>query len=344
MEQITIFTTDSGSSNSPNTFKRARLTKKFSCDVSGNITKSDYDRAYLYTVQSVDVTSIDDLADALSWLETQPYSCIVRGETIGEVDVNQKIRRALVNDPEKGPATIRPVAKGRQWVMLDFDKLPVASLNLTTEAERLEYLVSLLPPEFQGVTYYYQWSASAALDGWVTLSCHLWYWLTEPWLCRDLYERFATGDWSACEVDPAPFTVNQPHYTAAPIFDGMADPVEHRSGIVRHDRDAVLISTWFKPVEPAPTISNREHYELFGLSRFDDLLADIGPHFHRPILRAAAHYVNVVGTDDLDNLRERLIDAIHAAPSGRNRKADYLDRHYLDRVIQGAVRKFGRAF
>jgi hypothetical protein len=75
------------------------------------------------------------------------------------------------------------------------------------------------------------------------------------------------------------------------------------------------------------------------------MLADIGPHFHRPILRAVAHYCAVVPVMEIDRhfLETRLREAIEDAPPGRSRKKDYLDRHYLDRVIEGAQRKFGGA-
>jgi hypothetical protein len=161
-----------------------RLTKKFTRSASGEIIKHDYDRAYLYDADQIEVESIDGLHEILTWLETQPHTCIIRGEAIA---ATRSIRRALVADPAKGPPTIRPVASGVQWVMLDFDKLPIASLDLTTEAERLAYLVGLLPKEFHGATYHYQWSSSAGLDGWQTASAHLWFWLSDPWLCRALY-------------------------------------------------------------------------------------------------------------------------------------------------------------
>lgn len=322
---------------------RKNLTKRFSLGANGETIKSDYDRAYLFDADVVGVYDIHGLSALLTWLQDQPNTCIVRGQTTG---ATRSIRRALVDDPAKGPATLRANPAGVQWVMLDFDKLPVSSLNLTTEQSRLDYLVGLLPDEFQGVTYHYQWSSSAAMDGWATVSAHLWFWLDTLWLCRDLYERFDKGDFANCEVDPAPFTPNQIHYTANPIFAGIVDPVGSRSGIVRGFNDAVSLSTWYRPVEPAPAVRDRDHYQQFGLSRFEALLTEIGPDYHRPILRAAAHYCAVVPVADRD-LREleiKLREAISTAPAGRNRRADYLDGQYLERVISGASRKFGGAF
>ncbi len=320
--------------------KRPILTKTFTRLSSGDITKADYDRAYLFDATPLDINSIDELHDVLMWLEGQPHSCIVRAEPIG---ATRAIRRALSDHTVKGPATLRPIAAGLNWVMLDFDKLPVSALGLDDNASRLAYLVSLLPAEFQDATFHYQWSSSAGTDGWATLSCHLWFWLRDAWACRDLFERFHDGDFKDHEVDPAPFTSNQVHYTANPVFVAMDDPVDQRSGLVRGASDAVTLSTWFKPVVPAPQHNHHEHYRLFGHSRFETLLADIGPNFHRPILRAVAHYFAVVDPDKIDAeyVRDQVIEAIHNAVPGRSRKADYLDRHYLDRVIAGASSKFG---
>ncbi|MDH7971067.1 hypothetical protein QH494_02640 [Sphingomonas sp. AR_OL41] len=316
------------------------LTKTFRQD-GDEITKRDYDNAALFDAERLDVENIDDLSAALQWLEQEPTRCLVRGET---VTGTRRIRRTLADTVQHGPAKLRAAPTGLRWVMLDFDKLPVASLELEDERRRLQYLVSCLPAEFWGASYHYQWSASAGVRGWDTLSAHLWFYLSEPWLCRTLYERFANGgDWQNCEVDPAPFTPNQIHYTASPIFEGMVDPVTSRSGLVRGDRDEVTLCPWIKPVVPAPQFTPREHYALFGLARFEELLAEIGPDYHRPILRAAAHYYSVVQEPDEDYCRSAIENAIHQGIHGKNSKADYLKRSYLDRVLRGAASKFGGA-
>jgi len=317
------------------------LTKKYYRDQEGRQQKSDYDRAFLFDAYKLDVSSIDDLHDALSWLEDEPHACLIRGETCGET---QSIRRTLNDCPDRGPATIRPVADGLQWVMLDFDKIPVSRLNLADEAERLAFLIRLLPDQFLSASFHFQWSSSAGMDNWKTLSCHLWYWLEEPWLCRTLFERFHDGDLADCEVDPAPFTPNQIHYTARPIFFDVEDPVERRSGFVRGSTDCVRLLPWVRRLELPPELPRDAHFKHSGLSRFEALLKDVGPRFHHPILRAAAHYFAVTPSSEVDEmwLEQRLRETIRTATPGRNRKENYLDRSYLNRVIRGA-RKFGRA-
>lgn len=319
---------------------RAVLTKTYTMTDSG-WQRRDYDNALLFDAIEYDLRSIDELSALLFILEEASHCCIVRAKPIG---ATENIRRKLAGDPT-APATLMNNPEGLSWVMLDMDKLPVSDLDLVDIDQRLNYLISLLPDEFRHATYHYQWSSSAGMDGWETLSCHLWFFLDQPWFCRDLYERFATGDFRDVEVDESVFTSNQIHYTAAPIFNGGVDPLAgERSGLVRGAHDVVALRPIVRPIEPTPAISPQRHYDLFGLTRFEELLAEIGPHYHKPILRAAAHYCAVVSPEafDRNDLEQRLRNAIISAPPGRNRMSNYLNYRYLGRVIDGAIRKYGR--
>ncbi|PBN42237.1 hypothetical protein SxD43FB_17755 [Sphingobium sp. D43FB] len=319
----------------------ANMTKTHVHTVDGWVTQN-YDRALTFNAVVETIQDIECLSELLTLLEAAPHACIVRGQPTGPT---HHIRR-LLYDNDQSPATLRANPAGLRWVMLDFDKVPVGSLALEDSDARLAYLVSLLPPEFHDVSYHYQWSSSAGVRGWDTLSCHLWFMLEAAWFCSDLHTRFERGDFRDIEVDAAPFVANQVHYTAAPVFVGGVDPMEkHRSGLVRRSNDTVRLSPWTKPVCPPPPPSCYLPPRPSGAA-FEDLLADIGPNYHRPILRAAAHYAAVTpgGEYDANYLRDRLCAAIHAGAQGKNRKSDYLNRNYLDRVIHGAEAKFGRAF
>ncbi|WP_188823979.1 hypothetical protein [Novosphingobium indicum] len=270
-----------------------------------------------------------------------PYHAVVRGRLVEGRDPIG-VRRTLhtVVNPE---GNFEAVPGGLTWLMFDIDKLPVASYGYTTTGERLAHLISILPSEFHHATFRYQWSSSAGLDDWSTLSCHLWFFLSEPWPCRTLYERIEYGDWKDYDIDPAPFTANQLHYTAAPIFIGTDDPLAaDRSGLVPGAVDSVALSPWMREVTPRPMFTAVEREERFPGAGFEDLLADIGPSYHRPILRAVAHYVAVTRNPDISWLGQRLREAIWSAPPGRNRVEDYLDERYLHRVIYGALSKYGR--
>src|SRR4051812_44931616 len=120
--QLTLLTT---SANQPGA--RKILTKTFTRLPDGTVEKADYDNAWRFDADTVEAGSIHDLSAILTWLETQPYSCVVRGEPIGET---KSIRRALYDHPDHGPATLRATSTGRSWLMLDFDKIPVEALEL----------------------------------------------------------------------------------------------------------------------------------------------------------------------------------------------------------------------
>ncbi len=312
----------------------------------GQYLKTPYDTAYRHDAVTHPVGSLADMAEALMELEQNPYAAVIRGEPIG---ATENIRRALMDDVERGPATIRPVAGGVQWVMLDLDKIPVASLNLKTNQERLDHLVSQTPECFHNASYYYQWSSSAGIGGWNLLSCHLWFWLAEPWLCSDLHERFQNGDFKSSDVDPSPFTPNQLHYTAAPIFVGCDDPLgDERSGLVMKAVHEVSLPLYRRPITPRPLMTVSQHHQVAPFSRFEDLLNEIGPNYHAPIRKAIAHYCYVVKPEQYDRhwLMEKIQDTVWMAPAGKNSKRDYADARYLNRLIDGAERKFriGRVF
>lgn len=309
----------------------------------GEWVKSNYDNAYHFGARTHDVDNIHALSTWLSVLEDMPDHALVRGRVVEGRDPFC-IRRTLHTSTNQ-EGNFEPVPGGLPWVMLDIDKLPVASLGLTTNEERLAHVISILPPEFQDATFHYQWSSSAGLDGWQTLSAHLWFWLDEPWPCRTLYERIEYGDWRDFDIDPAPFTVNQLHYTAAPIFDGIDDPLGTiRSGLIQGARDEVTLTPWVREVPAPQTFTAEEREQRFPGAGFEELLAEIGPNYHRPILRAVAHYIAVTQRPDIFWLADRVREAIWQAAPGRNRKEDYADARYLDRVIHGALRKFGRGF
>ncbi|MBD8734913.1 hypothetical protein [Sphingomonas sp. CFBP 13706] len=319
---------------------RPLLTKRITQTPQG-WSKADYDEAYLYdAIVETDTHDLAGLVDLLRELEGDPHSCLIRGEPIA---ATRSIRRALRDDPKRGAATIRPVDGGQPWVMLDMDKHPVASLGFTTNQQRLDYLVSQLPACFQEVSYYYQWSSSAGLDNWQTLSAHFWFWLDRPWNCRDLYERFHSGDFKDNGVDYSPFTPNQPHYTAFPIFTNCADPLgADRAGLVIKPLVEATLPPFIRVIPPKPEFTATEHHRRFPFTRFEALLNDIGPGYHHEVRRAIAHYVSVVRPHEYDryDLVRRVQDAIMMAPAGKNRKADYSNDRYLNRLIDGAERKY----
>ena len=112
----------------------------------------------------------------------------------------------------------------------------------------LSTLTWILPAEFHGVSFWGQWSSSAGLDGWQTMSAHLWFMLSDPVTDDDLNAWAANAD---IPIDRRLFNAVQPHYTAAPILDGIDDPIRRRCCLVEGAFDDVPLD--FKPSGPTRT-------------------------------------------------------------------------------------------
>jgi len=294
--------------------------------------KDAYDRAYTFDIETAPIASLDGLSAVLTMIEDIPSACVIRGRRRPGAPL-EGIQRRLHDQPGERAAFEEQAS---QWLMIDIDDLP--AYPLLTNGERLEHITSQLPACFQDADFHYQWSSSAGLDDWSLLRAHLFFWLDRPIRCNDLRQQADDEGWAA---DLSLFNPVQIHYTAAPIFEGAEDPLKGcRSGIVRKARREVTLPAW-SPPKPVWTPEGRVYPAA---ATFEDRLAAIGPDYHLPILKAAASYVATHGPSaDIYDLRDRLKDAISAAPPGRNAKRDYLADRYLDRVIQGAVRKFSTA-
>jgi hypothetical protein len=330
-ETITIISTDK------------TLTKKIYLDEDGDIQKTAYDNAYLYDHTEQEIENLIELSEVLMILESIYYACVIRGELIDQDGQQNNITRTKINVPSKGQkAYYREKAEGRCWVCFDFDKVP-NFCKLEEPEEFLSFLVQMLGKEFKDVSYHYQFSSSAGLDDWDTISCHLWYWLSEPRTDAEM-ERWALKNG---EVDEAIFRTVQPHYTATPIFDGVQDPIGvKRSGLVLKQFDSVLLDV----IPPNPHItpylktdgSSASNVSYVRSRSFSQHLNDIGPRYHTPIRNFIASCVRRLGTVlDEQALKEVIRQRIAAAPEGASPKNGYTADKYLDASIRGAVEKYG---
>lgn len=307
------------------------LTKTFRFD-GHDIIKTAYDKAFRFNAVHYPVENIDELSEILTGLEHEPNCCVIRGRIVG-ADTTLNVRR-LLHPVDDDPAAFEERPQGCPWLLVDFDGVP--NPNWLPEDLRLAYLVDLLPEWFHGASYHYRWSASAGMDDWQTLSCHLWFWLDQPWRSEVIRERIDVEGW---ECDPSPFDAVHVHYTARPIFEGMDDPLQgRRSGLIRGDRDTVTLPAFVRPVQPVyPRMVKPLSANGFE-NKFEEMLGRIGPNFHIPIRDAIFFYAKNAPSVDQWELKQRLTDAIIMAPSGRSPKRNY-DSSYLDRSISGALRK-----
>lgn len=309
-----------------------KLTKTFTRN-GHQIAKSAYDKAFRFNAVEHEPDGINAFSELLTWLEGQPDCCVIRGRVKEGVDATD-VRR-LLHDADGDVAAFEERPNGCQWLLIDFDHIPAP--HWLPADLRLEYLIDLLPDWFHDVSYHFQWSASAGMDDWQSLSCHIWFWLDAPWRSEIIRERIEYEGWEG--VDPSPFDAVHVHYTAAPIFINMDDPIGNRSGLVRHRLDMVTLPPFIKPkpvIMPRlikPTVTGT--FE----SRFQAMLDKIGPNFHIPIRNAIRWYVGNAPEVDQYELKTSLEQAIASAPAGRSPKSQY-GSAYLDRSIRGAMRKF----
>lgn len=311
--------------------KDACLTKKIR--FNDGWQKTGYSNAYTFTSTAYEVVDINELHELLMMLEGVPTACIIRGECISDREIVYRLKDDDISTGRK--ACFRENPNGVNWLCADFDGVPAPD-GLSTSDERLEYLVSLLPDWFHNVSYHFQWSSSAGLNGWDTLNAHIWFMLTDNWTDSFLCERARLENW---ECDDAVFRTIQPNYTAAPIFEGVADPLEGvRSGLVVKANGAVDLPPYSVP-KPCRRVFSKP---VAPTERLGELLAEIGPNYHMPIQRAIAYYVRVNGyACDEYELKELVSEAIMYGAPGKSNKQDYLKNSYLDRSIRGAKRKFG---
>lgn len=309
------------------------MTKNFTGTADG-VDKKDYDRAYLFDVIEHDPNSIFELSELLTELETVPQACVIRGVLRDGVP-NTSIRRVAYDQEDGTPASFTERPQGAQWVLVDFDKIE-APAWLPADL-RLAFLIDLLPSWFQDVTYHYRWSASAGIDGWKTLSCHFWFWLSEPWRSEVIRRRVDVENWEG--VDPVTFDPVQIHYTARPIFINMTDPIGgDRSGLVVQSNHTVVMPPLVEPKQIKRTFVKPVTSTGFE-GKFQEMLNHIGPNYHIPIRNAIRWYVGNANNPCEMELKGRLEEAITQAMPGKSPKSNY-GSSYLDRSIKGAFRKF----
>jgi hypothetical protein len=211
--------------------------KRFVRGDDGTVQKIDYNAGKFFGVSEKPVSDIQTLSEMLLAIEETPNALVIRGKLINPPAPETGIQRLKVN-------FATPV-EGRRWVLIDLDKIPLPDgLDLAKDTPAvIEHLVALLPAEFHDCSYHYQLSSSAGMGSPDKVSAHVWFWLSESWSDPAL-KRWG----NACNeragytlIDTALFNDVQAHYTAAPIFEGIANPFPVRSALVEKANDAVSI-------------------------------------------------------------------------------------------------------
>jgi hypothetical protein len=179
-----------------------------------------HDRARHVDARAAAVPDLGALHRLLVALLHRPECCIIRGAPVAG-DRAQDVRRLAHPCRRTGdPATFRDVP--RRWIALDMEgvtlppDVPAADL-----AGSARIALATLPSAFQGRACIVQATASHGLRP--DLRLRLWLWLDRPAWGHEL-RRWLRGT----PADPSVFGTVQPIYSAAPLFEGMADPLPRR--------------------------------------------------------------------------------------------------------------------
>jgi hypothetical protein len=190
--------------------------------------------------------SIHELAAVLEDVSANQHAAVIRGRPLGGLP-RKHVRRLLHARTIKSgriekiePATIEEAP--RRWVALDFDSIECPpGIDPAVDAEEIvDHLVTLLPPEFHGVTCWWQLTSGAGIK--TGIRARLFFWLSRALDAEELKNWLADAP-----VDPAVFRPVQPIYIARPIFVGMSDPCPRRSGTWRGHGDEVEVPEITKP-------------------------------------------------------------------------------------------------
>ena len=186
----------------------------------------EYDGAMLFEPDAYRLDGFDDIPRLLEDLAPRSDTCVIRGLLKPEFATRPQVLRRIHDAPSPRPGhVIRApfMAAARRWLMIDFELPDCPPWVDPTDALLVGgYLRQQLPEPFRCARCVVQLSNSAGFKP--GLRCHLWFWLDtaldKPELDRLL--GHVEG------VDRSVFGAVQMHYTAAPIFEDVDDPVPER--------------------------------------------------------------------------------------------------------------------
>lgn len=250
-----------------------KQTKRYWLDESGNLQKSDYGDAYWYAPGEQSVHCIDDLSKFLCALEQEQDVCVIRGKLSHDGEL---VRRKTHPD-ENGIQYFEENPNGVPWMMLDYDDVKAPDWVID-EGSAQRYLESILPDCCKDVSYHLQWSSSAGITGWSKIKAHLWFWLEEPRTDSSMRE------WAKLnEVDASVMGTTQPHYTAAPILQGIPSPITTRNKLVRKNKDKAAVPYTEPPARPSSApVEATDLPPEYDVELTEALIKFIAPKIGRP--------------------------------------------------------------
>jgi hypothetical protein len=236
------------------------MTKTFYLDAKGDLQKLNYTGATYFDASRVCVDDIGSLGKLIQRLSRDDKRdvCIIRGV---HADATCKsVRRADKN--------FREHPDGSNFVMLDIDSVPVPEGIVPHSVEAINWLISIkLPPEFRGVTCFYQFSSSSGIckpDGSLLkpgLCAHIFFYFDKrvsgkilasflkSWCIATNFYTISNNKGGVAAftygIDPAPIrSAVQPHYVAHPVIKKTVTCLltdSTRDGFIKGERDVVQL-------------------------------------------------------------------------------------------------------
>jgi hypothetical protein len=302
-----------------------------------------YGDAATFRVGFLPARSLQELHAALGRLTRQPRSFVIRGEPLPGTDLS-RCRRLLhphrEDDGSMTPATFRDAP--RRWFASDFDGVPApAGLDWTREPEgTAAYLLSLLPALFMGCGCIIQATASAGVKP--GIRARVWCLLERP-----VSDAEAKRWLAKATVDLSLYRAVQPHYTAAPVLQGVADLMPWRVRLVPGDRDRVPVPALAEPEKPCPMpAAPREQregsrYALAAMANECAALAGAATgDRHGSLNRAAFKLARFLRTGELA-AEEVVLDLLAAARRAGLEDSDAELRRYLRYGLRAGLDRAG---
>ena len=208
-------------------------------------------KAYLFEFEEIQIRDLASLGEAVMAAARDPYAIAVRGRPKA-----RQGRRAIYDDPEKGPAGLETTQ--RRWIAFDWDGLPLTGQSAPEPPEVVDDPAEFcnwslpdplldpevgvwlafrrLPPPFRAVSCFWQISASAGFMPGFRL--RTWHWLDRP-LTGDQVKTWLAPAIRRGLVDPVTLVEAQPHYLGVRLVGG-PDPAPRRLGFLWLEVHTVL--------------------------------------------------------------------------------------------------------
>jgi hypothetical protein len=299
-------------------------------------TKS-YGNEKYFAVEEIALGGASDLFRELDRLTADSHAFIIRGAPQPGVN-RHHTRRLLHKDPKTGEGpSFAP--QPRRYLLVDGDHLlepPLTDL-VNRPADAVEHVIGCLSPEFQDVTCFWQLSSSAGLPGSEGfLSLHLWYWCPRPYSDDELTRLANFINRDGRIIDAAVYRAVQPHYIAAPLFIGMADPLPVRHGIRQGLEDELELIIPPPDAKDPTKVSDSGYGPGLGVAAYLDRIGG-RDGFRSPIFKAISSFVATHGIHadpqqlyrDIRETLDRVEPGWRADPKGKR----YADDDHLDKML-----------